>query len=193
MGLRRTLVSAAVQRLLRWHGVECGPGLIAYGLPFVARVAGSRIALGTRVALCSSTRANPLGVNHRIVLRTLAPGSEIVIGDDTGLSGASICAARSVTIGQCCLLGANVTVTDYDFHALGPANRRYTTERDAIGCAPVVIEDNVWLGLNVIVLKGVHIGANSVVAAGSVVTGSLPANCVAGGVPAKVLRMLDTA
>lgn len=193
MGLRRKLVSWCGGRWLAAQGVTVGPGLVLYGLPIVTRVPGSRISLGARVALCSAARYNPVGVNHPVILRTLAPGSELVIGDDCGLSGAAICAAVSVRIGAQCLLGANATITDCDFHPIAAPGRRFVSDVRAAACTPVVIEDNVWLGMNVVVLKGAHIGAHSVIAAGSVVTGSIPPNCIAAGVPARVMRELTYA
>lgn len=164
--------------------------MVMYGLPIIARARGSRIVLGARVALCSSARYNPVGVNHPVILRTLTPESEIIVGDDVGLSGVAICAATSVRIGAQSLLGANVTVTDCDFHPVAAQGRRFVHDLHAISVAPVVIEDNVWIGMNTIVLKGARIGANSVIGAGSVVTGSIPANCIAAGVPARVVREL---
>ena len=193
MGLFRRSLSFAGAALLRMRGVEVGRGLVLFGLPLVRRAPGSRLALGARVVLCSTCYGNPLGVAHPVILRTLRPDSVIRIGDDTGMSGATVCAASSVTIGAQCLIGANVTITDYDFHAVAPANRRYATNPDAIGCAPVVIEDNVWIGLNTVILKGVTIGADTVVGAGSVVTRSLPPRCVAAGQPARVIRLLEPA
>jgi acetyltransferase-like isoleucine patch superfamily enzyme len=191
MGIGRTLYSQAGRFLLKCKGVSSGAGLVLHGLPRINRATRSTIILGNRVALCSSPSGNPLGVNHAVILSTIRPGSSIRIGDHTGLSGAGICAAQSVTIGQYCLIGANVTITDYDFHAVKPENRRYNTRAEDIGCAPVVIEDNVWIGMNSIILKGVTIGRNTVIAAGSVVTGPIPANCLAGGNPAKVITSLS--
>jgi acetyltransferase-like isoleucine patch superfamily enzyme len=188
MGLGRTLYSWWGMRRLRRRGVRGGEDARLFGMPLVTCAAGSSIVLGRRVALCSSARWNPVGVNHPVILRTLFADATLVIGDDCGLSGATLCAAQSVQIGRECLLGANVVITDYDFHAVAPAQRRSVTVRAAIGCAPVVIEDNVWIGMNAIILKGVRIGCNSVIAAGSVVTKPIPANCVAGGNPARPLR-----
>jgi len=190
MGLGRNVMSWWGRLLLKARGVETGTGLVLYGVPLVVHAPGSRIVLGSRVALCSSSRHNPVGVNHPVILRTNRPGAVIEIGSDTGLSGATISAARLVRIGRECLIGSNVVITDCDFHAVAPHHRRHTTDEAAIGCAPVVIGDNVWLGMNVTVLKGVTIGDNTVVAAGSVVVRPLPANCVAGGNPARVLRLL---
>jgi len=193
MGVRRQLISWCGSRWLAAHGVAAGPGLVFYGLPIIARAPGSRITLGARVALCSAARYNPVGVNHPVILRTLLPGSELLIGDDCGLSGAAICAAVSVRIGAQCLLGANVTVTDCDFHPVAAPGRRFVYDLRSVGRAPVVIEDNVWLGMNVMVLKGAHIGSHSVIAAGSVVTGAIPSNCIAAGIPARVIRELTPA
>ena len=190
MGIYRSFISRVAAALLRARGVSVGPDLIAYGLPRVARTPGSAIELGRHVVLCSACAGNPLGVYHPVILSTLRPGSRIRIGSHSGLSGASICAASLISIGDSCLIGANVTITDYDFHSLNPAGRRYNTNPDDIGCAPVIIEDNVWIGMNAIVLKGVTIGRNSVIAAGSIVSRSIPPDCVAGGNPARIIKPL---
>jgi len=169
-------------------GVETGRTIVMYGFPRVNIAKGAKIIIGNNVALCSTCDGNPLGVNHRVILSAICSGSEIVIGSDTGISGTTIVAAKSVKIGNSCLIGANVTITDYDFHSTKPEGRRYNTNAKEIGCSSVVIEDNVWLGMNVIILKGVRIGRNSIIAAGSVVTKSIPSNCIAGGNPAKILK-----
>ena len=189
MGMGRNVYSWCGSLCLRARGIAAGHGLVLYGMPMVKRAAGSTISLGCRVALCSSCAHNPVGISHPVILRTMRAGGIIEIGDDTGLSGATVCAARSIRIGAQCLIGANVTIVDCDFHPVAPPNRRHASADHAIGCAPVVIEDNVWIGMNTLVLKGAHIGANSVIAAGSVVTRPIPSNCVAGGVPARVLRV----
>jgi maltose O-acetyltransferase len=97
--------------------------------------------------------------------------------------GTSISALSRVTIGRNCLIGTYVNITDNNFHHVEPERRLETPPS-----APVVIAENVWLGTRVIVLPGVTIGANSVIGAGSVVTRSIPANVVAAGVPAKVIK-----
>ena len=190
MGIKRKIISKIGEIYLKIKGVETGEAVVIYGLPRVNIVSGARIIIGNNVALCSTSDGNPLGVNHRIILSAIRSESEIVIGNDTGISGTTIAAAKSVKIGNNCLIGANVTITDYDFHSVEPEGRRYNTNAEDIGCSSVIIEDNVWLGMNVIVLKGVKIGQNSIVAAGSVVTKSIPSNCIAGGNPAKILKDL---
>lgn len=177
------------RRRLKAAGVIWGAGLSATGPLVVERHPESEIKLGQYVLLVSDSFATALGVNHPLVLRTLAPGASIRIGDRVGISGGSICAAKLVEIGDDTLLGANVTITDTDFHSLHPAHRRAQSHL-TIGIAEVRIGKRVFIGTNSIVLKGVTIGDNSVVGAGSVVTRSIPHNCIAGGNPCRVIREL---
>jgi len=104
------------------------------------------------------------------------------------MSGGAICSAQSVTIGEGTLLGANVVIADTDFHPIVPEGRRYSHADVAV--APVTIQENVFIGMNSLILKGVVIGANSVIGAGSVVTKSIPANVIAAGNPCRVLKPL---
>jgi maltose O-acetyltransferase len=123
-----------------------------------------------------------------IMICAVNPASEIVIGDGNFLdNNMVIAAAEKVTIGNDCLLGDLVSITDCDFHEVNPATRRQSQGAKA----PVTIGNNVWLGSGTAVLKGVTIGDNSIVGARSVVTKSIPANCIAVGNPARVVRSLS--
>ncbi len=127
-------------------------------------------------------RANPLGANHAVILCTWQAGAVLRIGEGFAMTGGSLCAAESVTIGDGVLVGANCTIIDSDFHPSDAAERR--ADPKAGKTAPVVIEDGVFIGMNSLVLKGVHLGKGSTVAAGSVVTHDVPAGALAGGNPA---------
>ena len=175
---------------LRYQGVHYGPRLKLLGRPLVARAHGARIELGSDVILCSDSRYAGLGVNHPVILRAARAGAQIYIGDHVGISGGTILAFQSITIGAGSLLGANVTIVDSDFHPLDPARRHDLMSSDAIAVAPVRIGENVFIGASSIVLKGVTIGANSVIGAGSVVTKDIPANVIAAGNPCRVIRPL---
>ncbi len=175
---------------VRRRGVTLGRGVGLMGAPIVSMAPASRIEIGDRCVLCSDSRGTALGVAHAVVLRTLRPGALIRIGADTGISGGSICAAVAVEIGAHCLLGADVLISDTDFHALDPAGRRHNADPAAIAARPVHIEDNVFIGARAIVLKGVRIGAGSVVGAGAVVTRDVPAAVVVVGNPARIVRRL---
>jgi acetyltransferase-like isoleucine patch superfamily enzyme len=117
------------------------------------------------------------------------PGAQITIGDETGLSGTTICAVKSVSIGKRCLIGADVLITDTDFHPINMEGRRYKGA-SAAASSPIVIEDDVFIGARSIILKGVRIGSGSVIGAGSVVTKDIPANSVAAGNPARWIKAI---
>jgi acetyltransferase-like isoleucine patch superfamily enzyme len=111
------------------------------------------------------------------------PGGLIKIGNGTYLNrGTEIVAAREVIIGRDCKIARDVIIMDTDQHAL--PNRELVAE-------PVTIGDRVWIGARAIVLKGVHVGHDAVIAAGSVVTKDVPSASVVGGVPARILRASD--
>jgi acetyltransferase-like isoleucine patch superfamily enzyme len=123
------------------------------------------------------------------------------VGDFTLMNGALIMAEERIDIGSYCLISWNVGIADSDFHPLEPAQRLVDAQalapffkdrppRPPLRTAPVVIGDNVWIGMNATILKGVIIGDNSVVAAGSVVLKAVPANTVVAGNPATVVRQL---
>ena len=91
-------------------GVEFGPGLEVRGWPIVHLAVDSRVVFGCNLVLVSTSYFSEPGVNHPCIIRTLGQGARITVGDDVGISGCSICAAEEVTIGSCCLLGANAQV-----------------------------------------------------------------------------------
>jgi acetyltransferase-like isoleucine patch superfamily enzyme len=96
-----------------------------------------------------------------------------------------ICAANHIEIGDNTLIGQNVTIMDFEAHGIDPAERRKIGE-----LGKVMIGENVWIGNNVTILKNSEIGANTIVAAGAVVTGFFPDNVIIGGVPAKIIKKL---
>jgi acetyltransferase-like isoleucine patch superfamily enzyme len=128
--------------------------------------------------------------------------ARVTVGDFTLLNGALVMCEERIDIGSHCLISWNVGIADSDFHPLDPAQRLIDAQalapflkdrppRPTLKTAPVIISDNVWIGMNAILLKGVTIGENSVVAAGSVVTKSVPANTVVAGNPAVAVKTFD--
>jgi acetyltransferase-like isoleucine patch superfamily enzyme len=171
---------------LMW-GVQLGPSCEFYGRIHFRRYPGSIIMVGNNCRFRSTYRSNMIGINRPCGLSTHSKNAEIRMGNNCGLSGVIIGAAKSIVIGNHVLCGANVTITDFDWHNVNPL------ERDRGGfeqAEPVRIGDNVWLGLNTLVLKGVEIGSNTMVGANSLVQSSLPENVIAAGIPARVLRSL---
>ena len=124
------------------------------------------------------------------------------VGDFTLLNGAIVMAEELIEIGSHCLISWGVGIADSDFHPLEPAQRLVDSRalapffkdrppRPKLRTAPVKIGDNVWIGMNAVILKGVTIGDNSVVAAGAVVTKSVPANTIVAGNPAVEVKKLQ--
>lgn len=173
--------------------IHLGHGFRCLGQPIVQCVDGASISIGDRAVMVSRSLGTALGVSHPVILRCLAPGARISIGDDCGLSGTSICAAKEVRIGDRCLFGADAMVFDTDFHNHAPEGRRYAApDWDAIS-KPVMIGNDVFIGARAIITKGVTIGDGAIVAAGSVVTRDVPERAVVGGNPARVLKHVDGA
>jgi serine acetyltransferase len=139
------------------------------------------VILGEHCTFLSSPNANLIGINHPCLISTMTPEAEIHIASGCGFSGTVIAAFKQIILGENVICGANTLITDSDWHPEDPRSGRP---------APVVIEKNVWLGVNATVLKGVRIGENSVVGAGSVVTSDIPANVVAAGNPSRILKPL---
>lgn len=133
---------------------------------------------------------------------SLGPQGQCTIGDFTLLNGALIMTEEKIEIGSHCLVSWNVGIADSDFHPLLPAQRLIDAQalapffkdrppRPKLKTAPVIIGNNVWIGMNATILKGVTIGDNSVVAAGSVVTKNVAANTVVAGNPAVPIKTFD--
>lgn len=162
-----------------WWRIYLEKGCQFSGLPCFRRHPNSKIKIASGCKFLSTNTSNLIGINHPCIISTLSEGAEICIGTGCGFSGTVIGSNKSIVIKENVRCGANTLITDTEWHTDDPR-----TGPDA----SIIIEKNVWLGLNVIVFKGVTIGENTYVGAGSIVTRSLPPNVVAGGIPAKVLK-----
>ena len=146
--------------------------------------AGS-VSIGKQVSL--GFRKAPILGTGAVFLQARNKHSSIAIGDRTITSNnISIISCLEITIGQDCQIGDQVTIYDCDFHEISPETRT----KSSGDTLPVKIGKNVWLGSRAMILKGVTIGDHSVIAAGSVVTESIPARSLAAGVPAQVKRTI---
>jgi acetyltransferase-like isoleucine patch superfamily enzyme len=106
--------------------------------------------------------------------------AEITIGNNCRINGAYIHAQKSIIIGENCVIASGVNILDSNGHAVNSMNR--TIGRDEPGT--IIIGNNVWIGLNVTILKNTYIGDNCVISAGSVVHGKFESNSIIKGVPA---------
>lgn len=185
--LRRLFALPFIRAAFALHGVKWGHDWSIYGMPLIQRCGGSHIELGDKLEMRSWRETNPLIPWRPVVLATRTPQAQIRIGREVGITGATIVAAERIEIGNRVLIGANTTIVDTNFHPLDPRERQIDIL--AGKHAPVIIEDDVFIGMQSIILKGVRIGSGSVVGAGSVVNCNVPSGVIVAGNPAQVVRV----
>ena len=147
------------------------------------------LQIGERFSCNSIIKSNSIGLIQPTVLNISSEGSVLTIGNNVGISGSTICASVSVTIGNNVLIGSGCLITDTDAHPLDWRDRQMGANEHTLR-SPVVIGNDVFIGARSIILKGVKIGARSVIGAGSVVTNNIPSDCIVAGNPAKVVKWL---
>jgi acetyltransferase-like isoleucine patch superfamily enzyme len=162
-----------------WWGVKLGSGCRFRGKVYFNRLQGCNIEIGKDCIFNSSKVSNLIGVYSPCMISTVNKNAKIEIGDGCGFSGTVIGAGCYIKLGKGVRCGANTLITDTDWHI-----DDYRTGEDK----PIIIEDNVWLGYGVKVLKGVRIGENSFIGLNSVVTKDIPANVIAAGNPCRVIK-----
>lgn len=159
--------------------IKIGGNCLFYGHIKFYRGPQSIITIGNNCRFRSRSTSNLIGINHKCIISTQDKNAILTIGNNCGFSGTAIGCFSSITIKDNVKCGANTLITDGDWHMndtrVGPPK-------------PILIEENVWLGYGSIVLKGVTIGKNSIIGAGSVVTTNIPPNCIAAGNPCKVIK-----
>ncbi|MGD9902579.1 MAG: DapH/DapD/GlmU-related protein [Vicinamibacterales bacterium] len=172
------------------ENVRAGAGTVISGA-----VAFKRLRSQRRPALTIGTQCTMDGVQF-----ALGPDAEVEIGDYCYFTNAVLLSEQALRIGRYVVIGWNTTIADSDFHPLAPALRI----ADAIACSPagagrprppiatreVVIEDDVWIGPNATILKGVRIGAGSFIEPGALVTRDVPPRSRVAGNPAAVVATL---
>lgn len=151
------------------------------------RMPNGTIQIGSHFKCNNKVKSNSIGLIQPCVFNINTPGSRIVIGDNVGISGSTICAAKSVTIGDNVLIGSGCLITDTDAHPIDWRDRRENQNEQTL-CAPIVIGNDVFIGARCIILKGVTIGDRAVIGAGSVVSKDVPEDCVVAGNPARVVK-----
>lgn len=187
----KAFIQVIVASVWRSRGIAIGHGISWHGLPIISMEIDSSISIGDHCTICSQSKQTALGVSHQVIIRTLFKGAKIRIGSNVRMSGTTICAAESVIIGDRCVIGSNVIITDTDFHSLDPLLRSSPDDaRNAIR-RPVLIGNDIFIGGGSVILKGVHIGNEAVIGAGSVVTKDVPPKTIVAGNPAVSIRKIN--
>jgi acetyltransferase-like isoleucine patch superfamily enzyme len=186
--LRSKLFSVLGRLYLQALGAHVGIGVTMLSLPYCRCYGSGSLRVGNYVTILNSLSENRAGIIHETVM-IVASGSKLAIGNHVGISGAIIDAQAPVSIGERVMLGANCSLLTTDYHPLD-AKERFERIEATVRKAPIVIEDDVWVGANAIILKGVTIGARSIIGAGSVVTKDVAPGVVVAGNPARVVKSL---
>jgi acetyltransferase-like isoleucine patch superfamily enzyme len=167
--------------LFRSRCERVGKRLQMEKLPYIT--GAGRIIVGSNVWLSGKST---IGFGNRVY-----DMPELSIGDDSFVGhNCTFLIAQSVTIGKHCLLAGGVRVSDFDGHPTDAEARRRNDPMSPDSIQPIVIGDDAWIGAGAYILKGVRIGERAIIGAGSVVTTDVPADAVAAGNPARIIRQL---
>ncbi|MFM8458605.1 MAG: acyltransferase [Chthoniobacterales bacterium] len=189
----RRICSGVVRAFLRLHGCTVGQNFVADGIPLIRMQRPRALFIGDAVTINTRPRSNMAGIMQRSIFQCIGEGT-IELGRGCGLSGAVLSARKEIRIGERASIGVNTRIYDHDFHSITPEHRAdRKTDSQNVRSTPVVIGNDVLVGANVIILKGVKIGERAVVGAGSVViAGEYPPRSIIAGNPARVVRSTET-
>lgn len=183
--------------VMKMTKTKYGKNLLLKGVPVIFNKGGATLKIGDHVTIKSSFLSNLVGLYSRTIIVTRAPEAVIEIGDNVGISGATIYARKGIYIGENTCVGGNCKILDNDFHPIDVEERlRLLNDvhggdaADLIPTREIHIGKNCFLGCNSIILKGTVLGDGCVVGAGAVVSGKFEDNCVIAGNPAKVIKRL---
>lgn len=174
------------------NGIVCKNNFKANGIPLVNVNLKGSVTIGNGLTFNSGNYHNMIGRQQKCLF-AVKSNAVLTIGDNLGISCSSIFCEYRITIGNNVRIGNNTVIYDTDFHDLDAANRTSIPEiRDNIRRAPIVIEDNVFIGSSCTILKNVTIGRNAIVGAGSVVTRNIPADEIWAGNPARFIKKMSS-
>jgi acetyltransferase-like isoleucine patch superfamily enzyme len=160
----------------------------SYGVPILDINPGGNFTIGKRFRF-NSGKYHAMGGRQQQCYFVAAKGAHIAIGDNVGITSTAIICHDSITIGNNVKIGINTVIYDTDFHSLDAKFRNQDPESiEGVKCKPVVIKDGAFIGGHSTILKGVTIGKNSIVGAGSVVFQSIPDEQVWAGNPARFIK-----
>lgn len=170
----------------RYPYVKFGKNLLFFGIPVFKFFRSSKILISSNVTFRSTTSSNFVGLNKRCSIYVENEG-QLTIGENSGFSGVSIYCSKKIIIGQNVQVGGNVNIWDTDFHPINYLERR-NNRNENIKSGSILIGDDVFIGANSIILKGVTVGDRSIIGAGSVVTKSIPHDEIWAGNPVKFIK-----
>ena len=191
-GISARLTQAFCMGYCRWKGVRLGNGCLFYGnIPSLQFPKNGDVEFGNGFIINTGIKSGIDGSQSRI---HVTKNAKLHVGKMSGMTNTTIQCHQEIIIGDHVNIGAGCLIMDSNFHSTDWRDR-LDRKRDINNHlnAPVHIGDVVFIGARSIICKGVTIGNHSMIAAGSVVTKDIPADCIAGGNPAKVIKKLNIA
>lgn len=183
--------------VLKLMKIKYGKRLILKGLPVIFNKSGAELVIGNNVIIKSCFLSNLIGLYSKTIIVTRTPEAKIEIGDNVGISGATIYARKGIYIGNNTCIGGNAKILDNDFHPIEAETRNKLLadtsggDSELIPAKEIHIGQDCFIGCNTIILKGTELGDRCVVGAGAVVSGKFEAGSVIAGNPAKVIRKIS--
>lgn len=177
--------------------IKFGKNLLLKGVPLIFNKSGATLNIGNNCTIKSSFLSNLVGLYSRTIIITRMPKASIFIGNNVGISGATIYARKRIVIGDNTCIGGNCKIIDNDFHPSEAIIRNKLlqegngSDNELIPSREILIGKNCFIGCNTIILKGTVLGDGCVVGAGAIVSGKFDANSVIVGNPARVVKKLD--
>ena len=179
------------------NNIKCGKNFRVFNHLYLKIHVGALVQIGNNCTIMSGAGLNPLSRNIKTCIY-VGKKATLKLGNDVGISSSTLWVKESVSIGNSVAIGADCIIMDTDAHNLdwkircSEETNEYGESVDMVtaASAPIVIEDNVLVGARCIILKGVTIGARSIIGSGSIVTKDIPSDCIAAGNPCKVIKSI---
>lgn len=185
--LRKKIIFVLNSILIFYFGVVCEMKMSNFEGILTLRANRKRsISIGINCEFRSGKAYNIIGGDSRLILRTINEG-KIEIGDDVGISNSAIISQHHIIIEDGVMIGGGCKIWDTDFHSLDSKKRKMYPDTD-VKTERIRIKSGAFIGGNCLILKGVEIGENAIVGAGSTVTKFIPKNEIWAGNPAKFIR-----
>lgn len=180
------------------NGIIYGKNLRVYNQFYLTKHPTAHIEIGDNFTFTSGEAFNPLCRNLKGCIFA-DMNSILKIGNNTGISSACIWTKQYISIGNNVKIGGDCILMDTDAHNLDYRIRNshmkdkdgYSIDCKTASSMPIIIEDDVFIGTRCIILKGVTIGAHSIIGSGSVVTKNIPPDVIAAGNPCKIIKHID--
>ncbi len=191
------LIYRMEQNIFLLNNIKYGKNFRVFNHLYLKIHVGALVQIGNNCTIMSGAGLNPLSRNIKTCIY-VGKKATLKLGNDVGISSSTLWVKESVSIGNSVAIGADCIIMDTDAHNLdwkircSEETNEYGESVDMVtaASAPIVIEDNVLVGARCIILKGVTIGARSIIGSGSIVTKDIPSDCIAAGNPCKVIKSI---